>query len=207
MVRLGEFDTEQDPDCERDLLTGKENCAPPPQDLGIERIIVHPRYEAGSNNRFDDIGLVRLDRDAQFNGFVKPICLPFDDTASDKYIGEELVVTGWGRTETMKASNIKLQVWLPVVSSEDCDRIYRQKRITIGNGQLCAGGVEGKDSCVGDSGGPLMSTGNWPRDGRTRYFIAGVVSFGPELCGTKGWPGVYTRLSYYTDWILNQLTE
>jgi hypothetical protein len=33
-------------------------------------------------------------------GFVKPICLPFDDTASDKYLGEELVVTGWGRTET-----------------------------------------------------------------------------------------------------------
>jgi len=33
-------------------------------------------------------------------GFVKPICLPFDDTAPDKYLGEELVVTGWGRTET-----------------------------------------------------------------------------------------------------------
>jgi hypothetical protein len=68
MVRLGEFDTEQDADCERDLLSGKETCAPPPQDLRIERIIVHPRYEAGSNNRFDDIGLVRLDGDAQFNG-------------------------------------------------------------------------------------------------------------------------------------------
>jgi len=33
-------------------------------------------------------------------GFVKPICLPFDDTTPDKYLGEELVVTGWGRTET-----------------------------------------------------------------------------------------------------------
>jgi hypothetical protein len=67
MVRLGEFDTDQDPDCERDLLSGKETCAPDPQDLGIERIILHPRYEAGSN-KFDDIGLVRLDQDAQFNG-------------------------------------------------------------------------------------------------------------------------------------------
>ena len=68
MVRLGEFDTEQDPDCETDLLSKEVTCAPPPQDLLIERIIVHPRYAAGSNNRFDDIGLVRLDRDAQFNG-------------------------------------------------------------------------------------------------------------------------------------------
>jgi hypothetical protein len=32
--------------------------------------------------------------------FVKPICLPFDDTAPDRYAGEELVATGWGRTET-----------------------------------------------------------------------------------------------------------
>jgi hypothetical protein len=68
MVRLGEFDTEQNPDCETDFLTGKENCAPTPQDLGIERIIVHPNYTSRSNNRFDDIGLVRLDRDAQING-------------------------------------------------------------------------------------------------------------------------------------------
>ena len=72
MVRLGEFDTEQNPDCERDLLSGKENCAPAPQDLGIEKIIVHPNYEARSSKRFDDIGLLRLDRDAQFNGkFIK----------------------------------------------------------------------------------------------------------------------------------------
>jgi hypothetical protein len=68
MVRLGEFDTEQDPDCERDFISGEETCAPPPQDLGIERIIVHPRYESGSNNKFDDIGLVRLDGDVEFNG-------------------------------------------------------------------------------------------------------------------------------------------
>jgi hypothetical protein len=68
MIRLGEFDTEQNPDCEPDLLSGQQICAPPPQDLGIERIIVHPQYGARTINRFNDIGLVRLDRDAQFNG-------------------------------------------------------------------------------------------------------------------------------------------
>ena len=108
---------------------------------------------------------------------------------------------------TAKFSNIKMQVWLPVVSNDDCNRVYTQKRISIGDSQLCAGGVEGKDSCTGDSGGPLMSTGITPRDGKTRYFVAGVVSYGPETCGTRGWPGVYTRVSGYTDWILNQLAE
>ena len=108
---------------------------------------------------------------------------------------------------TVKASNVKLQVWLPVVSNADCGRIYQQKRISIGDGQLCAGGVVGKDSCAGDSGGPLMSTGISSRDGSTRYFVAGVVSFGPESCGAKDWPGVYTRVSRYTDWILNKLAD
>jgi hypothetical protein len=68
MIRLGEFDTEQNPDCEKDLLSGQESCAPPPQDFGIERIIVNPSYEARTINKHNDIGLVRLDRDAQFNG-------------------------------------------------------------------------------------------------------------------------------------------
>lgn len=68
MVRLGEFDTEQDPDCETDLYSGKPYCAPSPQDFRIERIILHPSYEARSINRFNDIGLIRLDRDAQLNG-------------------------------------------------------------------------------------------------------------------------------------------
>lgn len=108
---------------------------------------------------------------------------------------------------TVKASNVKMQVWLPVVSNEDCNKVYMQKGISIGNGQLCAGGAEGKDSCTGDSGGPLMSTGIMRRDGKVRYFVAGVVSYGPDSCGTKGWPGVYTRVSNYTDWILNQLAE
>jgi secreted trypsin-like serine protease len=102
---------------------------------------------------------------------------------------------------------VKLQVWLPVVSNEDCGKVYREKRLDIGDGQLCAGGVEGKDSCTGDSGGPLMSTGISSRDGRTRYFLAGVVSFGPDPCGRKDWPGVYTRVARYTDWILNQLAN
>lgn len=107
----------------------------------------------------------------------------------------------------VRASNVKLQVWLPVISNEDCSKVYRELGQEIGDGQLCAGGAEGKDSCAGDSGGPIMSTGISSRDGRARYFLAGVVSYGPRQCGKKDWPGVYTRVSRYTDWILNQLAD
>jgi secreted trypsin-like serine protease len=33
------------------------------------------------------------------------------------------------------------------------------------------------------------------------WYLAGVVSYGPRECGTKGMPGVYTRVSSYLKWI------
>ncbi|KAJ4436616.1 hypothetical protein ANN_16747, partial [Periplaneta americana] len=207
MIRLGEFDTGKNPDCEKDLYTGEEVCAPPPQDFGIQRIIVHPDYDPRTNNKWNDIGLVRLDRDVRFDAYVGPICLPSDDMITERFLGQELIVAGWGRTETMKESPLKLKVKLPVVSNQKCGEVYQQKRREIGDGQVCAGGEEGKDSCTGDSGGPLMSTGISSRDGRSRLYVAGVVSYGPDPCGKKDWPGVYTRVAKYANWIVSQLTE
>ena len=46
----------------------------------------------------------------------------------------------------------------------------------------------------GDSGGPLhASIGG-------QMFQIGVVSYG-DGCGRAGYPGVYTRISSYKDWI------
>ena len=42
----------------------------------------------------------------------------------------------------------------------------------------------GKDSCNGDSGGPLIKR----TDNTTPWFLVGVVSFGTSKCGT-GTPG------------------
>lgn len=70
----------------------------------------------------------------------------------------------------------------------------------IGEGQMCAGGERGKDSCRGDSGGALMST-LVDNGGSVRWHVIGVVSFGPSPCGMQGWPGVYTRVNNYIDWI------
>ncbi|XP_075262585.1 urokinase-type plasminogen activator-like [Convolutriloba macropyga] len=50
-----------------------------------------------------------------------------------------------------------------------------------------------KSSCRGDSGGPA-----YPLSGTKATCLYGVVSFGSGYC--DGW-GVYTRISYYKNWI------
>lgn len=37
------------------------------------------------------------------------------------------------------------------------------------------------------------------------WYCAGIVSFGPTPCGKEGFPGVYTRVSAYTDWIVRNI--
>ena len=57
---------------------------------------------------------------------------------------------------------------------------------------LCYG-ASGKDSCYGDSGGPLAS----------KNTLYGIVSFGQNCAIVSG---VYTKVSYYRRWI-KQITN
>lgn len=64
----------------------------------------------------------------------------------------------------------------------------------ISESQYCAQDLKGRrDTCYGDSGGPLQIF----RNSYTPH-IVGIVSFGAS-CGTL--PGIYTRVAYYADWI------
>lgn len=65
------------------------------------------------------------------------------------------------------------------------------RHITLING---TSGAEGRDACDGDGGGPLVCEKN------KTWYQMGIVSFGIG-CGRRNVPGVYTRVSAYTDWI------
>lgn len=72
---------------------------------------------------------------------------------------------------------------------------------------LCAGTRTGeRDSCGGDSGGPLMV-----RRGDGRWVQVGIVSWGrtpldaEHGCGEPELYSVYTRISEYFDWISSQI--
>jgi len=91
-------------------------------------------------------------------------------------------------------------LWKTIVDSEQCSGRYRGIT-TLGQGQMCAGGQRGKDSCNGDSGGPLARPETGQPGGDGHYTLVGVVSFGTKLCGAGGLPGVYANVAAYRDWI------
>lgn len=41
--------------------------------------------------------------------------------------------------------------------------------------------------------------------GNDKFTLLGLVSFGPKQCGLANFPGVYTRVSSYMEWILKNL--
>ncbi|KAF2885417.1 hypothetical protein ILUMI_20762 [Ignelater luminosus] len=64
-----------------------------------------------------------------------------------------------------------------------------------------SGGVQGKGACQGDSGGPLIGSYRNKVEGRTQWYQEGIVSHGSR-CGLQGYPGIYTRITGYVNWII-----
>ena len=170
----------------------------------IEKKIPHELYNPKSRNQYYDIALLRLEKRVDYNDFVMPICLPRPQILRNKIFDDEkLQVTGWGRTETANFSPIKLKVTVDGVSISTCNKVYALEQIKLSQtGQICAGGKKDQDSCQGDSGGPLMAF-----DPLYGYYLVGIVSFGPSPCALEGWPGVYTKVGNFIDWIESKLVS
>uniref|UniRef100_A0A1B6ML49 Peptidase S1 domain-containing protein n=2 Tax=Graphocephala atropunctata TaxID=36148 RepID=A0A1B6ML49_9HEMI len=106
--------------------------------------------------------------------------------------------------DAMFGSTLLLSVKVPVRSNFFCNEKHRGET-EIFSTQMCAGGEPGKDSCSGDSGGPLMTP--YTIGSSTRYFLVGIVSMGPKQCGADPKPGVYTAVTKYIKWILDNIYE
>jgi len=116
---------------------------------------------------------------------------PYESVPQDE---SPVTVIGWGHTaEGGQLSDVLLEVEVTTISNKICSHRY-EGNFVIDDGMVCAAD-EGKDSCNGDSGGPLFVEGSDGSD-----LQVGVVSFG-EGCARSEYPGVYSRVSTYYDWI------
>ncbi|XP_048196317.1 anionic trypsin-2 [Perognathus longimembris pacificus] len=146
--------------------------------------IRHPHYNR--NTLDNDIMLIKLSQPASLNSRVGTVSLP----SACAPAGTECLISGWGNTLSFGVHNPDLLQCLdaPLLSQADCEAAYPGE---ITKNMVCAGFLEGgKDSCQGDSGGPVVCNGE----------LQGIVSWGFG-CALSGYPGVYTKVCNYVDWI------
>ncbi|EMP27412.1 Anionic trypsin [Chelonia mydas] len=152
------------------------------------KIIRHPKY----NSRLldNDIMLIKLATQANLNSRVATIPLPSACVAA----GTQCLISGWGNTLSSGSNYPELLQCLdaPVLTDAVCSAAYPGQ---ITKNMICVGFPEGgKDSCQGDSGGPVVCNG----------VLQGIVSWGIG-CAQQGYPGVYTKVCNYVDWIKNTI--
>jgi secreted trypsin-like serine protease len=162
------------------------------QFMEIEEIFPHPKYLENSHHH--DIALLKLTADIQYTDAARPICLP--DVTSN-FTGKVCVVAGWGRSGDNEGPSQYMQMLnAPIFQERICLAAYGDKYYEH---NYCAGyGENGRDSCKGDSGGPLMC--HVKVADKKQWFVAGVVSWG-EKCGNPKYPGIYTKVSSFLPWI------
>ncbi|XP_041479083.1 uncharacterized protein LOC121426747 isoform X3 [Lytechinus variegatus] len=162
----------------------------------IAQIIDHPNYYSTSGG--DDITLIRFEQPVEINDYVRPICLP--SATNETRVYRRCYAAGWGTLAFGDvASNDLLKVLLGIIDNDECDQMYGD----IIPSKICAGyKTGGYDSCNGDSGGPLACEGD---DGR--WHLIGITSYGNLGCGDPGFPGVYTRVSSFLDFISDTIEQ
>ncbi len=179
----------------------------------VKQIITHPDFKL--NSKENDIALLQL---AEVPKRVNSKVYPYAKLPTGKArAGTGAAVLGWGDIKRFDpyATNDQGTAVMPedlkrmnvnVLSRDDCQERYLRTpdgTYMLYGGMVCAHKERGKDACDGDSGGPLLSKAqpSWLHalSIRKSWDLVGVVSWGVG-CGI-GFPGVYTDVSFFKEWI------
>ncbi|XP_046961253.1 trypsin, alkaline B-like isoform X3 [Vanessa cardui] len=156
----------------------------------VGSLIIHPDY----NNMLDnDIGIFRVSSSFSLGGNVQPgrFAGPNYNVAD----GQAVWTAGWGAIYYGGPRSEQLRhVQIFTVNYTVCRRNYNIISVTIPETQMCAGILDqgGRDFCEGDYGGPLVHNG----------VVVGISTYG-FVCGRDRYPGVYSRVSSFINWIQN----
>jgi secreted trypsin-like serine protease len=121
---------------------------------------------------------------------------------ADPDSGRPTIVTagGWGDVNPAPTAApsypMTLQVVrMPLVSDLACEEEYALIEQPITKRMICAGGGKTRrDTCYGDSGGPLLVDRESPANPPSDLLLVGLVDFG-NGCAQSGYAGVYTRIA------------
>jgi len=154
----------------------------------VATIFNHEQYNA---NTIDfDISLLKLATPLTL-GQANAVAVALPAQGSDPAAGVNARVSGWGTTSEGGSIPTALRyVDVPIVARATCNTAYGGNQISAN--MFCAGvlNVGGKDACQGDSGGPVVINNQ----------VVGAVSWGYG-CARPQYPGVYTRVGNFVNWI------
>ncbi|CRK90518.1 CLUMA_CG004155, isoform A [Clunio marinus] len=154
--------------------------------------ILHPLFNPETSD--NDIALVRLVRPITFNDNKRPVRLPNRRQVNQNFDNRQARFSGWGAMGFPGTSPIRfLQVAFAQVISQAACRIRFPN--SSSDRTICIDGTT-TNICSGDFGGPMTIE---DADGITTQI--GVASFVNVLGCTFGWPGGFTRINQYLEWI------
>lgn len=173
-------------------LSRSDNCGQYSEYKDVKLIFVHPNYNSTTNA--NDFAVVQLTSRSP----IPPVRLDQGYASTNYTLGKRnLFTAGFGRISTTNAglyANRLMEVELAYVPQDICDADYGSGRILPS--MMCAYD-SGKDSCNGDSGGPLFDAEN--------NIQVGVVSWGYSCAGS--YPGVYARIANQWSWIRDTICD
>ena len=171
------------------------------QRIHIAGISAHPKGNPSIDPRFGppydtfakrfDVALLHLSRPAAAPPL--PIAGPGQRRLWDAGSPVRVIGHGWTNNRGARPNRLR-QVDLRIVSDSRCNRM--NEGIFQARSMVCAA-ARGKDSCAGDSGGPLIA-----RDAAGAWFEVGTVSFG-AICADPDNPGVYGRVAEMRGFLLD----
>ncbi|ELK02635.1 Testicular serine protease 2 [Pteropus alecto] len=173
--------------------------------MTVNRVIVHSDFNR-SYFMGSDIALLQLHLSVNFTSHVLPACLPEPTTVLPSHTS--CWITGWGMVteDELLAPPLQLQEGEVGIMDNNVCKMYFQgpdsssSQYSLHEDMLCAGDlITGKSICRGDSGGPLVCRLN------NTWFLMGLSSWS-LACRAPVSPSVFTKLTYFSSWILEKQT-
>ncbi|KAK3859477.1 hypothetical protein Pcinc_034415 [Petrolisthes cinctipes] len=168
--------------------------------------IIHPNYK--DQRRYNDIALLHLRHKAPITPRIQPACLPHSGRRVEG--GVQMIVAGWGKTGLADPiSDVLQKAEVRSISRLEC-ALHKHLSLLGSTAISYPGGItdsiicldeQDTGSCQGDSGGPLMLK----RNGECAVEVVGLVSRGVNGCAGTRVPGIYTRVEYFLDWIVDTI--
>lgn len=190
------------------INVGRESLYRDAQQLVAEASFIHPGWKKLPKDTYrtdfdNDIALLKLKDPVKMGPNISPLCLPGKSPEYELQKGTLGYIAGWGQKERGRLPIYLWKAQIPVVDMDKCRSVKPEgpadsSAYRFTDNMICAGGD--KDSCKGDSGGAYSIQD--PLD-NSRYYVAGLISWGPR-CGTFG---LYTKVVRYLDWITETMSK